>query len=167
MKTVFILLLCLTLFFAGVIAYEMVNLSLAVQFETARMVPCTEQPAQYDRWASLLSMDAVEGTVFDEKALKPMDGMGFLVYTLRVKNNGLLPAEMAEVQVSPEKGDVLAVSGDVSMGKDINEGRRIAPGQTETLQLILLTGKDSHAVRTLTLTYYIWGHPFTVKKTCG
>lgn len=167
MKTVFILLLCLTLAFAGVIAYELVNLNLSVRFETARMVPCTDQQAQYDRWAGLLAADAVQGTVFDEKAMQPSDAMGFLVYTLHIKNSGLLPAEMVEVQISPEKGDVLAVSGDVSMGKDINEGRRIAPGQTETLQLILLTDRDSHAVRTLTITYYIWGHPFTVKKTYG
>lgn len=167
MKTVFIILLCLALAFAGLIAYELVSISLSVTFDTARMIPCAEQQAQYDRWAALLEADAVQGTVFDEKALKPADSMGFLVYTLHIKNTGLLPAEMVEVQVSPAKGDVLAVTGDVSMGKDINLGRDIAPGREETLQLLLLTDKENHAVRTLIITYYIWGHPFTVKKTYG
>ena len=167
MKIAAIILLILTIVMGGALLYMVINTRLHVTLLGAAMTPAKDQPREFARWMDLMHTGALQGTVFDASAAGAMEDHGFLVYTIKLENKGLLPAEMAEVQLSPIQGDVLSVSGQVAMGQDINEPLTVPPGGEATLQLILLTQKDSHAVRDLTITYYIWGKPYTIQRTYG
>ncbi len=167
MKKAAILLIVIVLLLGGVLAYAAVNTQLKVTLGTAHMAPATELKGEFDRWIDALNNNAVQGTAFVSSAHGTAEEYGFLVYSVTLRNNGLLPAEMAEVQVSPIEGDVLAYSGQASLGQNVNQSVIVPPGGEKTLQLVLLTKRESHAVRDLIITYYIWGHPFLVKVTYG
>ena len=79
----------------------------------------------------------------------------FYTYTMLVNNNTFLPMKTAEIQVSPMNEDIL----------QLPESRQamIPPRGQGTVQATILTRKESHPVRELTLTYYLWGLPFTIR----
>ena len=87
----------------------------------------------------------------------PAENYSYYIYTLRLKNNGLVPAEMVEMQVSPIDADVLFY-GDT-------QETVIPPGGEKDVWVVLLTEGTPHSVRDLYITYYLWGHPQEVKYT--
>jgi hypothetical protein len=46
-----------------------------------------------------------------------------------------------------------------------NKSTDIAPGGSALLQQVLLTQSPGGEAREITVSYYIWGHPFFVKET--
>jgi hypothetical protein len=166
-KKAAIVLIALVIVAGGILAYAAVNTQLKVILNNAHMTPAAQLKGEFDRWMNALNNNSVQGTAFVSAANGTAEEYGFLVYSVTLKNNGLLPAEMAEVQVSPVQGDVLAYSSQASLGQNVNHPITVPPGEEEMLQLVLLTKSDSHAVRDIIITYYIWGHPFLVKVTYG
>ena len=81
----------------------------------------------------------------------------FYTYTVQITNHSFLHAEVIELQIMPVTGDILQI-GDP-------EEHTLAPGRTATLSATLLTGKQLHNVRELTVTYYVWGLPFSARLT--
>ena len=98
-----------------------------------------------------------EGMVYTDQV--PMDASmyNFYVYTLRLKNRCLVPAEMVEVQVVGKDGDVLSYDDE----NQVN----IAPGASRDVWCVLLTQGTPTAVREIVITYYLWGNPQTVRYT--
>ena len=66
-------------------------------------------------------------------------------------------AEEAEIQITPGAGDILQVGETQPVD--------IPAHETGYVRAVLLTQKDSTSIRELTVTYYIWGLPFTVRTT--
>ena len=167
MKKAAILLTILVLLLGGLMVYALVGTQLSVYVGPRHLsiLPAAQQPQQYQRWMDALVNDSLQGTVYDAKVQSGIDDHAFLVYEISLHNPGLLPADMVEVQLLPLKGDVLSVSGQVSMGQDINTPVLLAPGGKTTLQHILLTRETSNRSREFIITYYIWGNPFQVKQT--
>lgn len=157
----------LVLVLGGVMVYAAVNTTLSVQVQHCNAVPASELPGEFARWRTALEQHAVQGTVFDEEISGSAEDYSFYVYTVNVYNNGLIDADMLELQVAPADGDVLSYSEAASLGQSVNKPVMVPTRGTAQLKCILLTRAGNHAVRTLYVTYYIWGHPFTVKLTYG
>ena len=81
----------------------------------------------------------------------------FYTYTVRITNRSFLPVEVIELQVTPISGDFLQI-GDL-------EEHSLASGSSLDLSATILTGKQSHNVRELTVSYYIWGLPIFSRLT--
>lgn len=167
MKVVALILAFSVLAAAVLLVYSFINLTLVVEPLKVRVLSALEQQSEFERWATALERRAVQGTVFTDRLENDPEAYCFMIYTVSVRNRGLLAAEMAELQVSPVDGDVLCVSRAASLMQNVNEPVIIPARGTHTLQCVLLTRSDAHAVRDLYITYYIWGHPFTVRCTYG
>ena len=103
---------------------------------------------------------SVLGTAYTGQTwLEDASNYQFYTYTIRLRNNCFVTAEMIEVQVTPMDGDVLQI-GDYSV-------KQLAGRSTGDLQATILTTVNMHPVRELNVTYYIWGMPFTLKTTYG
>ncbi len=124
-------------------------------------VVTVEAPAKQDMFDSLarqVRTGAVVGTPFTSSTdISGAENYQFCIYTLRLRNDCRIPAEMVEVQVSPMAGDVLQV-GDAPFVT-------VPAGGTADVTAVILTDASMHAVREVTITYYMWGVPFTLRTT--
>lgn len=166
MRRFAIFLVLLTLVCGAVFGYAHLNTRLELTPGSVQMTPANQLPQEFERWMKALSAGA-QCTVFDPNAAGNANDYGFMVYTLQIKNSGLIKAEMLELQLSPLRGDVLCFSPEASLRMNVNTGITLAPGQETTMQLILLTKIDSPTMRDLKLSYYIWGHPFFIELSQG
>ena len=132
-----------------------------VTVEAARVV-AMEASAQADYFRTLRDQVAsghVIGTLYNASALEDPADYQFYTYTVRLKNNTFLTADMVELQVTPMDGDVLQISDDVA--------RALPAHTTGDIQATILTDVNMHSVRELNVTYYMWGVPFTLRTTYG
>lgn len=157
MKTFAILMIVLSLALMGVMGYALFNSSLQVEGKGLQVLSAADMPEDFASLQTQIERECVEGALFDQSPLLDASQYQFYVYTLRLKNNCLVPAEMVEMQLAPMQGDVLCYDEDTEVV--------IAPGESRDVWSVLLTNGQSGSVRELTVTYYLWGHPQTVKYT--
>ena len=121
----------------------------------------TDALSQYDLYEELrdqLRLGAVAGTPYIAATeLGGPENYQFLTYTVRLRNNTSVPADMIELQVTPMAGDVLQIGS--------FEDVKLPAGQSVDATATILTDVNMHAIREVTITYYIWGVPFTMKTT--
>ncbi len=111
-------------------------------------------PDYYTNLKEQADSDTFVGTRFADGVLPNAEACQFLTYTVRLKNTGFLTAEAVELQVTPMQGDILQI-GD-------SESHTLRGQSNGDLQAVILTGKENHNIRQLTVSYYVWGIPFTV-----
>lgn len=102
---------------------------------------------------------SVIGTSYTTDTIGSAENYQFYTYTVRLKNNCFLTADMVELQVTPMTGDVMQL-GDTS-------AKALPAHSTGDIQAIILTDVNMHAVRELNVTYYMWGIPFSLRTTYG
>ena len=106
------------------------------------------------------AFEALKNAV-EEKPLEWKDPSEYvyLTYTLRIRNDCLVPIDMIEVQVVPQTTDILQI-GDLSV-------KSLGAKSEGDLTVQILAPKDTHSVRELIVTYYVWGVSFNLKTTYG
>ena len=116
------------------------------------------QPVHFAELRQQLRLGAVTGTPFVQaQELADAESYQFLTYTIRLKNDTAVTADMVELQVTPMAGDILQIGS----YHDV----KLPAGQTVDATATILTAKDMHPIREVTITYYIWGVPFAMKTT--
>ncbi len=114
-----------------------------------------EQEARFLQLREQAGAGTFTGTPFDTSGIGEAADCLFYTYTVHLRNETFLPLKAAEVQVSPMQDDLLQAPED---------GPVTIPARGQgTVRAVILTKKGSHPVRELTLTYYLWGLPFSVK----
>lgn len=98
------------------------------------------------------------GFVYHEEPLAEEEELFFVTFSVKLRNDGLLPAEMVELSLTPFARDVCAYP---ASQKEVV----IAPGEEKTVTLILLTARKEEGARDLFVTCYEWGHPVRRKLT--
>lgn len=157
MRTAAIILLVLVLAVGGVLGWELFHTDLQVTGKALQTLPARDRAPQYDALRAAVARQSLLGTMLKKAEMGPAENYSYYIYTLRLKNNGLVPAEMVEMQVAPIENDVLFY-GDTSETV-------IPPGEEKDVWVVLLTEGTPHSVRDLYVTYYLWGHPQEVKFT--
>ncbi len=138
--------------------YELLNTQLQVTGQGLSIVAAADRAEEFQILQTAMSRNSLEGTVFQSGELSSAENYAFKIYTLRLKNNGLLPAEMIEIQLSPGTGDILYYEEGDEIG--------LAPGATRDVWVSLLTeDRSGGTARDIYVTYYIWGHPVSMKFT--
>ncbi len=157
MKTFAILMIVVVLAAVGVVGYGLFNTTLEVIGKDVQVFSAQSQPAQFEQLKVAVERDALIGTRLKNQPLSGAENYTYHVYTLRVKNPGLVDAQMVEMQIAPLGSDVLyyGETGEVV----------IEAGQTRDIWCVLLTEGETHDVRNMYITYYLWGHPCEVKFT--
>lgn len=122
-------------------------------------VEASTQPEMFERLRQQMESQSVVGTAFTTQPLGDINNYQFYTYTIRLKNNCFLTADMVEVQVTPMQGDVLQLAD--------GSARALAARSTGDLGATILTDINMHSVRELNISYYMWGVPFTIRTTYG
>lgn len=157
MKKLAIFLILLVMAAAGVLLYGLFNADLKVLSKDLQVYSAGQLPEWFQRDRAAVEQDALLGTRISNEQLGDAADYVYRVYTMRVKNSGLVDAEMVELQIAPEGQDVLYYG---------ENGRvDIKAGETRDITCILLTKGHTHDVRNIYITYYLWGNPQEVKFT--
>ena len=83
----------------------------------------------------------------------------WLTYQLRIRNHCLVPLDMLEVQVVPSADDVLQTAALQVKSLDLkSEG---------VIDATILTTRNTHSIRELITTYYLWGVSGNTKTVYG
>lgn len=117
------------------------------------------QPGLFQQVSEYVALGAFPGVIFSDVGLGNAEDYAFITYTLELSNQCLVPIEMIEVQIVPKDGDVLQL-GDYEL-------RSLQPKTSGSVTATILTQKDSHSVREVLITYYVWGVSFSIRTTCG
>ena len=157
MKTVAIVLIVLVIAAGGALGYALFHTNLQITGKALQTLPAADRAAEFDALRTAVDRQSLLGTVLKSGSLGQAGDYSYYVYTLRLKNAGLVPAEMVEMQISPLAGDVLFYG-------DTQEAI-IPPGGTRDVWCVLLTEGAPHPVRDIYVTYYLWGHRQEVKYT--
>ena len=164
MKYVAVFMVGLVLLAAALGIYTYANIKLQVAEIKLQAYPATQQETDFLGWQAAVDNGAVSGTAFAESIPGTADDYSYFVYTLRLRNRGLIDAEMVEIQPVPVNGDVLSYS--TTDMASINANTVISAGSERDVWNVIITSKqnqDNHIVtRSFYITYYIWGLPVTV-----
>ena len=152
-----IILLILFLALAGLTGYLYLNTNVTVTGIDCVAVDAADQAEVFQRLKEQIASDAFAGTPFQTAGLGEAEAYQFYTYTVRIRNNTFVRAEVAEVQVTPMNGDVAQMAAETAVSVP-------ARGKGQ-VQAVILTSKEMHSVRELTVTYYLWGLPFTERLT--
>ena len=124
-------------------------------------VIATDAPSQealFNELKAQVRLGSVVGTPYvPDMELSGPEDYQFYTYTVRLKNNCTVPADMVELQITPMAGDILQIGSSADV--------KLPAGQTVDAIATILTSKDMHAIREVSITYYIWGVPFSMKTT--
>lgn len=150
-----VLILIVTLVGVG---YMYMNANIYVEAVGVIATDAQSQQALFEELQTQLRLGAVVGTPYTAaQELAGPEDYQVLTYTVRLRNNCSVPADMVELQITPMAGDILQVGS----SQDV----KLPAGQTVDATATILTGVNMHAIREVTITYYIWGVPFTMKTT--
>ena len=150
-----VLILIVTLVGVG---YMYMTANIFVEAVGVVAVEAASQPVHFAELRQQLRLGAVTGTPYvAAQELSSAEDYQFLTYTVRLKNDTSVPADMIELQVTPMAGDILQIGS----YHDV----KLPAGQSVDATATILTEKNMHAIREVTITYYIWGVPFTMKTT--
>ncbi|MFH1513771.1 MAG: hypothetical protein ABIG45_10510 [Bacillota bacterium] len=119
----------------------------------------TLQPDLFRQIKQYAALDAFQGIMFSQEPIGDAADYVFITYTLQLSNQCLVPIDIIEVQVIPKEGDVLQV-GEFTV-------HSLQPKTRGSVSATILTKKDSHSVREVLITYYVWGVSFSIRYTCG
>lgn len=157
MKAFALMMMVVVLVFGAVLGYGLFHANLQVIGKDLQVFSAASQPAQFEQLRVAVERNALVGTWLKNTLLSDAENYQYHVYTLRVENKGLVDAEMVEIQIAPLGSDVLyyGESGEVI----------IKAGQTRDIWCVLLTEGQTHDVRNMYITYYLWGNPYEVKFT--
>lgn len=157
MRVAAILLVIVCLVVAGFTGYLYLTAQVTVTDIECIAADAADQEETFDLLKAQTEAGIFTGTPFDTGEIGSVQDYQFFTYTVQLRNGTFLPAEMAEIQITPMNGDVLQL--------DENHARNISARSFGTVQATILTKKDMHNVREINISYYLWGLPFTLRTT--
>ncbi len=150
-----VLILIVTLVGVG---YLYMTANIVVEAVGVIATDAASQPELFRDLQEQVRLGAVVGTPYvGAQELSGPENYQFFTYTVRMRNNCAVPADMVELQVTPMSGDVLQIGSFADV--------KLPAGQTVDVSATILTAVNMHAIREVNITYYIWGVPFTMKTT--
>ena len=133
---------------------------MAVESVNVIAVEAATQPDLFSQLRQQVETGSVLGTAYTGQPwLDDASSYQFYTYTIRLRNDCYVTADMIEAQVTPMDGDVLQI-GDYTI-------KQLPARSTGDLQVTILTTVGMHPVREINVTYYVWGLPFSLKTTYG
>ncbi len=146
--------LVVALLFVG---YFFITANVSIAAFRAQGVQTAEVPEQFEKIKTSVEEKTFQGTLFGTNPIGDAEDYVLLTYTIRLSNQCLVPIDMIEVQVVPDPTDILQLRDPTI--------HSLGPKSQGDITATILAPKESHAVRELVVTYYVWGVSFTIKET--
>ena len=155
MKKISIALTVLAALMLLLVLWQTFNSELIITGQGLSASEAEDRPREYEAWVKDIESGQFMGFLYQTDQTE--ERAQIVTYTLRLRNPGLLPAEMVEMQLVTESGDIAAYQAP--------ERVTIAPGGEGTMSLSLLTVSRSSLRRDIVITYYLLGKLFTIRYT--
>lgn len=139
------------------VGYFFLTADVSIVAFRAQGVPTAQIPEQFEKIKASVTDKTFQGMVYGAEPIGSVEDYALVTYTVRLSNQCLVPIDMIELQVIPDPVDVLQL-GD-------NQPHALGPKTEGDITASILTAKDSHTIRELVVTYYVWGVSFRVKET--
>jgi len=136
------------------IVYSLYAAELGVIQAEVRVVPAGEMAPQFQALYRATQERALLGKQFDAGPTDDPGAYEFHIYTVQLRNNGLIPADWVRLDLRPETGDILQAD---------SEGAAQLPALSSgEVQLVVLAHQGSTTARQLSLTYFIWSRLYNI-----
>lgn len=159
LKVTAILMVVLVVLALLLVGYFFLTAQVSIVAYDAKGVQASQQVQEFDKIKASVEDGTFMGTLYGKPELGNAEDYALITYTLRLSNQCLVPIDMIEVQVVPQPGDILQL-GDQTV-------HALNPKTQGDVSATVLVPKDSHSVRELIVTYYVWGVSFSLKTTYG
>ncbi len=160
LKIAAIISVSLLLVMAVLVGYLFLSSEVLIVSTSARGIPVGDHPQEFETLKASIADDTFIGTLFQQPMeWKEPSEYVYLEYTVRIRNNCLVPIDMIEVQIIPQADDILQVADLNVYSLDI--------GSEGDMKVKILAPADTHPVREMIVTYYVWGVSFHLKTTFG
>lgn len=142
------------------VGYLFLTAQVRVAEVKAQGLPAANDPAAFEALRASVEEGTFQGTLYQKPTeWKEAGEYVYLTYTLRLRNDCLVPIDMIEVQVVPQATDILQIGS--------FEVRSLDAKSEGELTVQVLAPKETHPVREMIVTYYVWGVSFNLKTTYG
>ena len=139
--------------------YTAANARIQVLSVTMSAASGDEKQSDFAVLQQAMDHGALIGTPYTDELAGSSSDYSFFTYTFRLKNGGLIDAEMVEIQPVPANGDVLCYTSLDST--QATAELTVKAGSERDAWCVVLTDRQNqqqHLVtRSFRLTYYIWG----------
>lgn len=138
-------------------AYTLINARLTVVSVTADVSPAFERQEEFTALQTAMDRQALLGTPYAEDLPGSSMDYNFLTFTFRLKNPGMIDAEMVEITPVPATGDRLSYA---TLDASQVNANRVIPAHSEgDLWCVVVAdaGSDEATQRAFRVTYYLWG----------
>ena len=159
MKPLAIILVILVLAALVGVGYLYFTSNLTVSFSSVVATDPVNQTEAFSQIRTAVENETFIGTRFSSEQLGDPEDYLFYTWTVHLENKSFLPADTVEIQITPMTGDVLLL-GDT-------EEHSLDSRRTADLTATVLTSRGMHSVREATVTWYVWGLPFSARITLG
>lgn len=159
MKTIAILLVLTVLVAGTAIGYLYMSSNVSISEIRVIAVDAASQTEMFENLKLQMEQDRLIGTKFADLNSQNAEDYVFYQYNVTLQNDTAVDAEVAEIRIQPLDGDVLQI-GDT-------QKHNIGSGSSGTVSGTILTKKEMHNVREITVSFHIWGLPFTLKRAYG
>lgn len=142
--------------------YTYANARLVVTSISMESLPAFERQEDFAALQTAVDQGALMGTPYADEVPGSSLDYNFLTFTFRLKNNGLIGAEMVEIQPLPVNGDVLSYT--TLDPERVNESLNVGSRQERDTWCVVLASaqSDAQTSRSFRITYYLWGSPRTM-----
>ena len=134
-------------------AYLFMTAEVTAQVVSSVGVPASEQEGYFATLKKSVEEDTFIGTLYQKPTQwKDASDYVYLQFSVNVHNGCLVPIE---IQVVPQPTDILQLRD--------QQVYSLSPKSDGVFNAAILAPKDTHPVRELIVTYYVWGVSFQVK----
>jgi len=135
-------------------------LTAEVQVTDIRAQGIAIDSAELEKIKTAVAEDTFVGTLYQKpQEWKDASEYVYLDYSIRLLNNCLVPIDMIEAQIVPQSNDILQTA-------DLNVHSLDMKSEGD-LMVRILTEKNTHPIREIIVTYYVWGVSFSLKTVYG
>lgn len=137
-------------------AYLFMTAEVTAQVVSSVGVSAAEQEGYFSALKTSVDEDTFIGTLYQKPTQwKDASEYVYLQFSVNVHNGCLVPIDMIEIQVVPQPTDILQLRD--------QQVYSLNPKSDGVFNAAILAPKDTHPVRELIVTYYVWSVSFQVK----
>lgn len=160
LKVITIVTVSMLLVMLLMVGYLFTTAEVVVTDISAQGIPAVNAGDTFHTLTSTVDDGTFIGTLYQKPTeWKDASEYVYMTYTLSITNNCLVPIDMIEVQIVPQSQDILQLSQ-----SQVYSLPQRTSGQ---IPAMILSTANSHPVREMIVTYYVWGFSFTMRTTYG
>lgn len=153
MRVIAGILVVLTLLVGAFFGYCYYGAQMEIIGVTTMVTPATEALGTYSQTWAQIQEGSFLGNSWRQADTSAPEAYEFLTLSVRMRNRGLFPMDWLVIEVTPQAADILQLPAERTP--------TLSARTTADFSTTLLTEAGGGTARTVTVTYYVLGSPFS------